>query len=77
MEVKMAELLPEVRYTDITEARIEYIFYDGDGPDIILLHAAGLMPWLWHPTAKRIAGSGRITAPYFCNQGKQTLKMEA
>lgn len=63
----MAELQPEVRYADITEARIEYLYYDGDGPDIILLHATGFMPWLWHPIAKRIAGSGRIIAPYFCD----------
>lgn len=63
----MAELQPEVRYADIDEARIEYLYYDGDGPDIIMLHATGFMPWLWHPIAKRIAGSGRIIAPYFCN----------
>ncbi len=63
----MAELQPEIRYADITGARIEYLYYDGDGPDIILLHATGFMPWLWHPIAKRIAGSGRIIAPYFCD----------
>jgi lipase len=63
----MAELQPEVKFADITGARIEYLYYDGDGPDIILLHATGFMPWLWHPIAKRIAGSGRIIAPYLCD----------
>jgi lipase len=63
----MAELQPEVKFADITGARIEYLYYDGDGPDIILLHATGFMPWLWHPIVKRLAGSGRIIAPYLCD----------
>ncbi len=62
----MTELQPEIRYADITDSRIEYLYYDGTGPIIILLHATGFLPWLWHPIAKRIAGSCRIIAPYFC-----------
>jgi lipase len=62
----MTELQPETRYADLTDSRIEYLYYDGSGPVIILLHATGFLPWLWHPVAKRIAGSSRIIAPYFC-----------
>ncbi|MDZ4131757.1 MAG: alpha/beta hydrolase, partial [Dethiobacteria bacterium] len=51
----------------ITGSRIEYLFYDGDGPVIIMLHATGFLPWLWHPIAKKLAGSCRIIAPYFCD----------
>jgi lipase len=63
----MAELQPEIRYADITGSRIEYLYYDGDGPVIIMLHATGFLPWLWHPIAKRLAGSCKIIAPYFCD----------
>lgn len=58
---------PEVRYTDIPDSRLEYLYYDGDGPDIIMLHATGFLPWLWHPIAKQLSGSYKITAPYFCD----------
>ena len=67
----MAELQPEVRYADIAGSSLEYLYYDGDGPDIIMLHATGFMPWLWHPIAKRIAGKGRIIAPYFCDHRQE------
>lgn len=63
----MAELQPEVKHADIDGARLEYLYYDGDGPDIIMLHATGFTHWLWHPIARRIAGLGRIIAPNFCD----------
>jgi lipase len=63
----MAEMQPEVRHVDVPGSRIEYLYYDGDGPAIIMLHATGFLPWLWHPIAKRLAGSCRIIAPYFCD----------
>jgi pimeloyl-ACP methyl ester carboxylesterase len=63
----MAELQPEVRHADITGSRLEYLYYDGDGPVIIMLHATGFSPLLWHPIAKKLAGSSRIIAPYFCD----------
>jgi lipase len=63
----MAELQPDIRYADITGSRIEYLYYDGDGPVIIMLHATGFLPWLWHPIAKKLANSYRIIAPYFCD----------
>jgi len=70
-EVTVAEIQPEVRYADINGARLEYLYYGGDGPDIIMLHATGFMHWLWHPIARRIAGSGRIIAPYFCTHRQE------
>jgi lipase len=48
----MTELQPETRYADLTDSRIEYLYYDGSGPVIILLHARGFLPWLWHPLPK-------------------------
>jgi lipase len=63
----MTEQQPETRYADLTDSRIEYLYYDGSGPVVILLHATGFLPWLWHPIAKRMAGACKIIAPYFCN----------
>jgi len=67
----MATLQPEVRYADVNGLRIEYLDYEGDGPVIIMLHATGFLPWLWHPIAKRIAPSSKIIAPYFCDHRQE------
>ena len=67
----MTELQPEVKYADINNSRIEYLDYDGDGPVIIMLHATGFLPWLWHPIAKAIARSSKIIAPYFCDHRQE------
>jgi len=61
------EMKPEIRHADLAGSKIEYLYYEGDGPVIIMLHATGFLPWLWHPIAKRIAGSCQIIAPYFCD----------
>ena len=67
----MADLQPEVKYADINSSQIEYLDYDGDGPVIIMLHATGFLPWLWHPIAKRLAHSSRTIAPYFCDHRQE------
>ncbi len=58
---------PEVMSAEISGAKIDYLLYSGDGPDIILLHATGFNPWLWHPIAKKLSRIGRIYAPSFCD----------
>jgi pimeloyl-ACP methyl ester carboxylesterase len=58
---------PEIRSQDIGDADLQYLFYAGDGPTIILLHATGFLPWLWHPIARELLGSFTIIAPYFCD----------
>ena len=67
----MTDLQPEVKYADINGLRIEYLNYEGDGPVIIMLHATGFLPWLWHPIAKRIARSSKIIAPSFCDHRQE------
>lgn len=60
-------MLPEIRSLDIGDAEIQYLHYPGDGPAVIMLHATGFLPWLWHPIARELAGDFRVIAPYFCD----------
>ena len=63
----MKELQPELKNAVINQTSVEYLCYAGSEPSIIMLHATGFMPWLWHPIAKRIAGPKQVIAPYFCD----------
>jgi len=58
---------PQTGTQAIGDAEISYLFYEGDGPPLIFLHATGFIPWLWHPLARELAGSYRIFAPCFCD----------
>ena len=58
---------PQTCMQKIGDAEISYLFYEGDGPPLIFLHATGFMPWLWHPLARELADSYHIFAPYFCD----------
>lgn len=58
---------PQVRTQNIGDADLSFLFYEGEGPPLILLHATGFLPWLWHPVARGLAGSYRILAPSFCD----------
>jgi Predicted hydrolases or acyltransferases (alpha/beta hydrolase superfamily) len=61
------EKKPTIRSFDLGDAVVEYLFYAGDGPTIIFLHATGFLPWLWHPIARRLCPAYTIIAPYFCD----------
>jgi lipase len=68
MNVKAANShTPQTCTHKIGDVEISYLFYEGDGPSLIFLHATGFMPWLWHPLARELAGEYRIFAPYFCD----------
>ncbi len=58
---------PSLLKIKIGDTSIEYLQYNGDGPTIMMLHATGFLPWLWHPIARKLAGEYRIIAPYFCD----------
>jgi len=58
---------PVIRSLPIDGADLQYLEYEGDGPPLILLHATGFLPWLWHPIARELAGPYRVIAPYFCD----------
>jgi pimeloyl-ACP methyl ester carboxylesterase len=58
---------PQTRSQNIGDIDLQYLFYDGDDPPIILLHATGFLPMLWHPIARELSRKRKVLAPYFCD----------
>ncbi len=68
MQQRPQEIQPEVKSASIGELDLQYLHYPGDGPAVVLLHATGFNPWLWHPISRELnAGGFRVYAPYFCD----------
>ena len=63
----MNDMTPRHSVVDIGESEIPYLYYEGDGAPLVLLHATGFNPWLWHPIARRLLGRFHIYCPYFCD----------
>ncbi len=58
---------PEILSQNIGDTTIEYLLYRGKGPTIFLMHATGMLPWLWHPIARELSKSYRVIVPNFFN----------
>lgn len=69
----MNDFMPQTRIQPVGDVELQYLEYDGGAPPIILQHATGFLPWLWHPIAKRLAGTHRVLAPYFCDHRQADL----
>jgi lipase len=65
---------PQVCIQNIGDAELSYLLYQGEGPPLILLHATGFQPWLWHPLARELAHAYRVLAPSFCDHRKTDPK---
>ncbi len=63
----MTEIRPVQKTADLEDTAIKYLLYEGPEPAMVMLHATGFMPWMWHPIARKLAGSHRIIVPYFCD----------
>ena len=59
----MSVAAPEVKSHAIENTRLTYLDYGGEGPPLVMLHATGFLPWLWHPLARRLAAKYRVIAP--------------
>ncbi len=59
----MSVAAPEVKSHAIENTRLTYLDYGGEGPPLVMLHATGFLPWLWHPLALRLAAKYRVIAP--------------
>jgi lipase len=64
---KMKDIKPEILKQNIGDAEVQYLLYPGSGPPLVLLHATGFNPWLWHPVSRSLADNYRVYAPYFCD----------
>ena len=58
---------PEILSVNIGDTHLPYLYYHGKGRAVIMLHATGFLPWLWHPIARELSGENRVLAPYFCD----------
>jgi lipase len=63
----MKDIQPEILIQKIDDAEIQYLHYKSSGPPLVLMHATGFNPWLWHPIARKLAPQYRVIAPYFCD----------
>lgn len=63
----MKETGPEILFQEIGDANVQYLKYNGNGPTVILLHATGFSPWLWHPVSVALSRHYQVIAPYFCD----------
>ena len=54
---------PQTRHQHIGDTDVSYLLYDGDGPTVILLHATGFLPWVWHPIARQLSPTCRVIVP--------------
>lgn len=63
----MKDILPDIKSCTIHDSEIQYLHYKGNGPVLVMLHATGFTPWLWHPLARELSKDFNIYAPYFCD----------
>jgi len=59
-------MTPEIKTYCGENGDIEFLHYRGGGPDLIMLHATGFNPWMWHPLARELAAQYNVYAPFFC-----------
>ncbi|MDZ4165540.1 MAG: alpha/beta hydrolase [Smithellaceae bacterium] len=59
--------LPEIGNVKLDDTRLSYLHWPSEGEPLILLHATGFLPWLWHPIAMKLWPKYRIIAPYLCD----------
>jgi lipase len=59
--------IPEIMTQNIGDADLGYLLYESEGPPMILMHATGFNPWMWHPIVRELGSSWRVIAPYVCD----------
>jgi len=59
--------IPLLKMHDVGGARLPYLYYEGEPPQILFAHATGFLPWLWHPIIEELAPHHQAWAPYICN----------
>ncbi len=67
MDRTAGDIKPEAHTADIGDAAIRYLAWGRGGPPLLLMHATGFLPWMWHPIARALANDYTVSAPYFCS----------
>jgi len=63
----MTDVRPKTLSQKVAGYDIEYLDYPSEGPPLVLLHATGFLPWMWHPIARELCRDFHVIAPYFCD----------
>ncbi len=63
----MDKTVPILKKCDTGRSVIQYLHYPAGKPDLVMLHATGFLPWMWHPVAARLEGKFNIIVPYYCD----------
>ena len=63
-------MIPELRRENVGDVDLPYLSYDSQDVPLILLHATGFLPWLWHPIAKILSPFYRVISPCICDYRK-------
>lgn len=58
---------PQEIFLNIKGFEVQCLRWPGRGPALVMLHATGFLPWLWHPIARELADAFDVYAPYFCD----------
>lgn len=67
-------VVPQCLQQNIGDADISFLSYGDEGIPLLLLHATGFLPWLWHPIARELSPPYRPIAPYFCDHRESDLQ---
>ncbi|HEX7416146.1 MAG TPA: alpha/beta hydrolase [Smithellaceae bacterium] len=59
--------MPDLKMQDVGGAELPYLYYEGEAPQILFVHATGFLPWLWHPVIEELAPPSQVWVPYICN----------
>ena len=64
----------EYKSAHIGDARVSYLEYPGNGPHLVMLHATGFLPWVWHPVARDLSCHYNVLAPFFCRHREPDME---
>ena len=45
---------PQELFLNINGFEVECLRWPGRGPALVMLHATGFLPWIWHPIAREL-----------------------
>ena len=59
--------VPEMSSRLIDGVEIKYLVYGEEGPDVVLAHATGFNPYMFHPISKALSKKYRVIVPCLCS----------